>query len=175
MKQTTFILLAAVVALLVLALTPHTAGSKPNIEDEGNGTTTPNVTNLATSTATTTATTTEIEKKPTPKPTPIAHRQEVWLYALEWCESRAVHSAINEVDLDGTASYYAFQFKPGTFRGYGEKYGVIPTGLSHAEIMELLKSYELQREIVKNMIYDDTVKWHIQFPACTRLLGLPPR
>ena len=109
-----------------------------------------------------------------PKPK-LTHRQEVWLYALEWCECHAVHTAINEVDLDGTPSYYAFQFKPGTFRSYGEIYEVIPKGLTQEEIMELLKSYELQREIVKNMILDPSIKWTQQFPGCVKKLGLPPK
>lgn len=45
-----------------------------------------------------------------------SHQQEIWMAALEWCESRGNNSAINWYDKDGTASYYAFQFKPGTLR-----------------------------------------------------------
>jgi len=105
----------------------------------------------------------------------LSHRQEVWRYVLEWCESRAVHTAINEVDKDGTASYYAFQFKPGTFRYYGELYGVIPKGLDQAALMEALKSYELQKEIVGYMILDPSVNWYQQFPDCVRKYGLPPK
>jgi len=105
----------------------------------------------------------------------LSHRQEVWRYVLEWCESRAVHTAINEVDKDGTASYYAFQFKPGTFRYYGELYGVIPKGLDQAALMEALKSYEQQKEIVGYMILDPSVDWLQQFPDCVRKYGLPPK
>lgn len=103
------------------------------------------------------------------------HRQEVWLYVLEWCESQGRPEAVNQVDRDGTPSYYSFQFKPSTFRFYGEKYGVIEKGLSEADLMEKLKSYELQREIVKNMIFDNTVKWTQQFPDCVKKYGLPPK
>lgn len=105
----------------------------------------------------------------------LSHQQEVWLYVLEWCECRGNHEAINQVDRDGTPSYYAFQFKPGTFRGYGEQYGVIPKGLTHAELMEALKSYELQREIVSYMILDPSINWYQQFPDCVRKNGLPPK
>ena len=78
------------------------------------------------------------------------------------------------MDKDGTPSYYSFQFKPGTFRGYGEQYGVIKKGLTQAELMELLKSYELQKEIVGYMILDPGINWLQQFPDCVRKNGLPP-
>lgn len=105
----------------------------------------------------------------------ITHKQMVWLYALEWCESNGEVTAVNGNDTDGTPSYYSYQFKPGTFRGYGEKYGVIEKGLAHDVLMEKLKSHELQRKIVENMIIDPTVVWTTQFPGCVRKLGLPPR
>lgn len=105
----------------------------------------------------------------------LSHKQEVWRYTLEWCESRGDKEAINKVDLDGTPSYYSFQFKPGTFKTYGEKYGVIEKGLSDSQIMELLKSYDLQKTIVGYMILDNTVNWYVQFPDCIRKYGLPPR
>lgn len=105
----------------------------------------------------------------------LSHQQDVWRSVLEWCESRGNHEAINAVDLDGTPSYYSFQFKPGTFRGYGEQYGVIKKGLTQTELMEALKSYELQKKIVGYMILDPKINWHQQFPACVRMHGLPPR
>lgn len=109
----------------------------------------------------------------------ITHRQKVWLGALEWCESRGVGEAINKVDKDGTPSYYWLQFKPGTFRGYGEKYGLIEKGKSTEQIMELMKSYELTIAIMENMIADPTItdkQWRYSlFPGCTAKLGTPPR
>jgi hypothetical protein len=105
----------------------------------------------------------------------LSHRQEVWRYVLEWCECRGNHEAINQVDKDGTPSYYAFQFKPSTFRYYGEMYGVIPKGLTQAELMEQLKSYQLQKDIVGYMILDPKVNWYQQFPDCVRKNGLPPK
>jgi len=105
----------------------------------------------------------------------LTHQQEVWMGALEWCESRGEKEAINEEDLDGTPSYYSFQFKPGTFRGYGEKYGVLEKGKTEEEIMELLKRYDLQKEIVRHMVLDESVRWDQQFPWCVKKLGPAPK
>lgn len=38
----------------------------------------------------------------------LTHQQEVWIYALEFCESRGNTEAINPKDLDGTPSYGAY-------------------------------------------------------------------
>lgn len=95
----------------------------------------------------------------------LSHQQEVWLHALEWCESRGVNTAINPKDKDGTPSYYAFQFKPKTFELFAEKYGVSGK----------LSDYEAQKQIVSNMIKDKSVKWEQQFPDCVRRLGRPPQ
>ncbi len=95
----------------------------------------------------------------------LSHQQEIWLAALEFCESRGVKTAINPHDLDGTPSYYSFQFKPSTFELYARIYGV------KGKISE----YESQKEIVSNMIVDKTVNFKQQFPDCTRRLGRPPR
>ena len=103
----------------------------------------------------------------------LPHDQQVWISALEWCESKGNHGAINPKDVDNTPSYYSFQFKPSTFKYYGEKYGVIEKGLSQNELLESLKSHYLQREIVSFMLSDKTVKMNKQFPACVRSLGLP--
>lgn len=111
----------------------------------------------------------------TPAKPALTHRQDVWLYVLEWCESKGKPTAINQVDRDGTPSYYSFQFKPGTFKTYGEKYGIIKSGHTYAEIMELLKSYELQRSIVTEMIRDPKTNWEQQFPNCVRTYGRPPQ
>lgn len=106
----------------------------------------------------------------------VTHAQDVWISALEWCESKGVEEAINPKDRDGTKSFYSFQFKPGTFRSYGEKYGVIKKGLSEEKIRELMKSQELQRKIVENMINDKSVRWAQQFPDCVKnKIGYPPK
>ena len=110
-----------------------------------------------------------------PKPQ-LTHRQQVWVYVLEWCESGGNTTAVNKIDRDGTPSYYSFQFKPGTFRYYGELYGVIQKGLSETELMEKLKSYELQRSIVEQMVLNrDKIAWTKQFPDCIKKYGLPPK
>lgn len=116
------------------------------------------------------------------KPT-LTHRQEVWINALEWCESRGNKDAINPEDLDGTPSYGAFQFKPSTFFYYGEKYNVVffeSTGendtADQKQMIEQAKNYEHQRKIVEQMVlHRDEIKWTKQFPACVKKLGLPPK
>ena len=111
-----------------------------------------------------------IEEKPT-----ITHAQDVWISSLEWCESKAKPTAINPKDKDGTPSYYSFQFKPYTFKSYGELYGVIEKGLSVEKRAELIKSQPLQRKIVENMVNDKKVVWMQQFPGCVKKLGYPPK
>ena len=104
----------------------------------------------------------------------VSHRQATWISALEWCESNGNPEAVNLKDKDGTPSYYSFQFKPETFRYYGEMYSVIEKKLTNEKIMELMKSNEIQREIVEHMVLDKAVNFRQQFPACTKKLGLPP-
>lgn len=150
----TIIVIAIGLLAIAITLAPRSAAKAPEIIQE---VTLPKV----------------VEAKPL-KPV-LTHRQKVWIGALEWCESRAVNTAVNEVDLDGTASYYAFQFKPSTLRYYGEKYGVIEKGKTDAQIMELLKVYEIQKSIVEFMVVDPGIAWEKQFPGCVRLLGRPPK
>lgn len=114
-----------------------------------------------------------VEKTPVSAYDSLSHQQQVWLGALEWCESKGTPSMINPNDVDNTPSYYSFQFKPSTFKYYGEKYGVINEGLSDKVLSEKLKDHFLQREIVSNMINDKSVNMRKQFPACVRSLGLP--
>ena len=104
----------------------------------------------------------------------ITHQQEVWLHALEWCESRGLKTAINPKDLDGTPSYYSFQFKPSTFKQFGIKYGLFSKKISDAEVKAKLDDYALQKKIVATMINDARVIWTREFPVCVRKLGRPP-
>lgn len=115
-----------------------------------------------------------VEVPAAPDPKLLTHAQEIWISALEWCESQGYPAAVNELDNDGTPSYYSYQFKPGTFRGFGELYGVIPKGQTHEQIMSLMKDTALQRQIVRDMIKDKTVDLRTQFPGCIRKIGLPP-
>lgn len=104
------------------------------------------------------------------------HRLEVWITALEWCESAGIPEAINPRDRDGTPSYYSFQWKPSTFRQYGERYGLFEKGLSEQQIEALMKNYEMSREIVRRMVDDPKVVWENEFPICiAKKVGLPPR
>lgn len=99
-----------------------------------------------------------------------------WINALEWCESNGDNTAINKIDRDGTASYYAFQFKPSTFRGYATQYGIIEKGVDDMELMELLADYELTRSTVWRMMQDPAVRFENQFPDCVRKhIGHPPQ
>ncbi len=98
---------------------------------------------------------------------PLASTQEEWLAKLEHCESRGDPAAVNPKDRDGTPSYGLLQFKPSTFALYARAYGMAST----TNYMDP----EAQRAIVKRMMRDPSVNWHIQFPDCVRRLGLPPR
>ena len=104
------------------------------------------------------------------------HRLETWLSALEWCESQGVGTAINPEDLDGTPSYFWYQFKPGTFAGFGKQYGLLPETATAASILEKeMKDYEITREIVRRMARDPGVNMWNQFPGCLKKLGPPPK
>lgn len=94
-------------------------------------------------------------------PTP----QEAWIAELEQCESSGNPNAVNPKDLDGTPSYGAFQFKPGTFYGLEKAYGIA------GPLMDPVA----QRAIVARMINDPSMNIHWQFPDCTRKIGLPPK
>lgn len=109
----------------------------------------------------------------------LTHKQRVYLGALEWCESQGEADIVNPKDRDNTPSYYYFQFKPDTFRGYGEKYKLIPKGKSTVEIMVLMKDHDLTIKIMEQLMLDPTVsntEWRTSlFPGCTKKLGNPPR
>lgn len=99
-------------------------------------------------------------------------RQEIWLDALEWCESRGVETAVNPRDRDGTPSYGALQFKPSTYAYFAKRYGLAST-TDYTNAAQ-------QREIVRRMIADpgmsDKELRARQFPDCIqRVVGLPPR
>lgn len=105
------------------------------------------------------------------------HRQMVWIYALEFCESSGNNNAVNPKDRDGTPSYYAFQWKPDTFIYYASKrYKIIRDDLEFADYMNLMSDYDLQLEIIKRMVGErDKIKWLNEFPVCVKKLGLPPK
>lgn len=109
----------------------------------------------------------------------LSHQQKVWLGALEWCESRGVHEAVNPNDKDNTPSYYSFQFKPGTFKDFGIKYNLVPADVADEEVMELMESYELTYKIMEHMVIDEEItnkQWRDSlFPGCIKKLGTPPR
>ena len=105
----------------------------------------------------------------------LEHRRDVYIHALEWCESRGYNTAINPKDNDGTASYYNFQWKPSTFKGYAIKYRLLPKGLEDSDYFNWMSDYDIQHAILKKMVVDKDVVWSNEFPACTRMLGTPPK
>lgn len=116
---------------------------------------------------------------PTQTPTvvvdPLTHQQRVWEYALEWCESRGVQTAVNPKDRDNTPSYYSWQFKPSTFRYFAFKYGVLATTTSAADLKIAIADYSTEQKVVDQMILHRTeIKWSQQFPDCVKRLGPPP-
>ena len=115
-------------------------------------------------------------KEKTAEELDLEHRQEVWISALEWCESAGRNTALNKVDRDGTPSYSNFQWKPTTLLYYGKMYDLIASSTPLASSTQLLKNYDLQREIVRHMVRDPKVNFAQQFPDCTkRKIGHPPR
>lgn len=101
--------------------------------------------------------------------------RDAWIQRLRMCESSGIDEKINPKDTDGTPSYYAFQFKPSTFRMYAIRYKLISKFTPNSEIMKMIRSYEIQKEIVEKMIEDPKVKWRNEFPACVKKLGYPPK
>lgn len=104
------------------------------------------------------------------------HQQQVWIYALEWCESRGVMAAVNPKDRDNTPSYYSWQWKPTTFLEFALKYGVVPKGTTLAQATELMKQYDLQHAVITAMVIDGRhIDWEQQFPDCVKhKVGRPP-
>ena len=97
----------------------------------------------------------------------LSHQQQVWLYALECCESRGDPKAVNPKDRDGTPSYGLLQFKPSSFAYFVKLYGLAST----SDYMDP----DMQERIVTQMILKGGIEWSHQFPACVKKLGLPPR
>lgn len=109
------------------------------------------------------------EQKPT-----LTHRQFVWSYTMEWCESNGYTEAINEVDRDGTSSYGGYQFKPSTITYYAERYGVPPPTNLRADESSFMR-YEYQREtFVQMILHADEINWYKEFPDCVKKYGTPP-
>ncbi len=102
----------------------------------------------------------------------LTQEQEVWLSALQWCESRGRDDAVNKVDRDGTPSFGRYQFKISTYAFFSKKYGLAST----TDYM----NGEQQREIVIRMLLDkdisDSQLRTRQFPDCIQhKIGLPKR
>lgn len=92
--------------------------------------------------------------------------QVTWLGKLVHCESHGDTKAVNPKDVDGTPSFGILQFKPSTFAAFSRAYRIG----SPSDYMDPVA----QRAIVLRMMRDPSVDWHVQFPACVQLYGLPP-
>ena len=115
-----------------------------------------------------------IEQRAEPIMTELSPQREVWVKDLEQCESGS-QDVINKMDTDGTPSYYWFQFKPSTFESFAIKYKLLPNEETEDYYFEKMHNRDLQLEIVKLMVLDESVNLRKQFPGCTTKLGLPPK
>lgn len=93
-----------------------------------------------------------------------ASSTQKWIDALAQCESGGKWTALNPMDLDGTASKGKFQFKESTFKNFAKKYKIKTTSIWNGDEQEL---------IVREMIKDKSVNLRQQFPDCVRRFGLP--
>jgi len=88
-----------------------------------------------------------------------------YIAKLRKCESGGKDTALNPKDTDGTESIGRFQFKTATFYGFAKQYNIKVTSVWNGDEQE---------QILRRMIDDPKVKFRGQFPACTRMIGLPP-
>lgn len=108
----------------------------------------------------------------------LTNRQEIYLAALEWCESSGNPDAINPQDSDGKPSYGAFQFRPSTLKWLAIKYEILTEKDldTDQEVMEKIMDRNIQRRIMENMVLDNSIKFEKQFPHCVNYkIGQPPR
>ena len=121
----------------------------------------------------------EQQATPAPEEPSLRHDQEIYIAALEWCESRGIPSAVNPKDRDGTPSYGGFQFKPSTLAYFSQKYGIAvsptmasPEDRTKADVMD----YDTQHKVLEAMVRDaGHINWSQQFPDCTKKIGRPPQ
>ncbi len=98
----------------------------------------------------------------------LTHRQQIWLDALEWCESGGNPKAYNPKDRDNTPSYGLLQFKPSTFYYFEQRYE-LGSSTDYTDSA-------MQEAITAEMIaHSGSVDFHRQFPDCVKRLGLPPQ
>lgn len=83
----------------------------------------------------------------------MSHRQEVWLHALEFCESRG-RAEIKIFDSNDQYSYGILQFQMDTFIRQGKKYDIIDQDLTIEEAELIIYDVELQEKIAHRMLLD---------------------
>lgn len=112
---------------------------------------------------------------PDTEPGPINVALEEWKQDMRICESSDNPNAINEVDLDGTASIGLWQFKIGTWKSWNQKYQVFPVyEWDEADYWNTIYSREHQDAIIDAALEDPTMDWAWHFPGCIKKHGLPP-
>lgn len=101
-------------------------------------------------------------------------KQDKWISDLMYCESRNDTLAVNPKDLDGTASYSLFQWKPSTFKAYVKKYDLFDWQTwEKADWWNAMFSDYHQMTVIQYMINDLSIKWNKEFPWCVKKIGLP--
>jgi hypothetical protein len=97
---------------------------------------------------------------------------DLWLEKLVMKESQG-RDRIKILDVNGKYSYGCLQFQEGTFRNFGQKYGLVAAGVN---LESVIYDCNLQKAIAKNMIQDDYFLWQSWYTSViVRDLGLPPR
>lgn len=107
----------------------------------------------------------EVIKETVYVPQGLSSAQILWLAKLMKCESGINTQAVNPIDLDGTSSLGLLQFKTATYAHFTGLYDI------EGEIMDGTSQIDI---VTRWLLNPGTVTWENQFPACVRLLGLPP-
>lgn len=105
-------------------------------------------------------------------------RDPIWTANMTACESSGDQSVINPEDLDGTASYGLWQFKPDTFRGFVRKYDLWDhEAWDEADWQNNLMSGHHQSIVIDHMLRDPDLGWktwrYSLFPDCIHRHGMP--
>jgi len=106
----------------------------------------------------------------------VSYAQDLWISALEYCESRGKgKNAVNLNDPTGI-DYYWFQFQAPTFWKYAQKYEIVGKDIEfdYSLALYLMLDYNITRQIVENMVLDKSVNFAKKFPLCVKKIGLPP-
>lgn len=97
---------------------------------------------------------------------------DIWLERLAETESQG-RDRIKILDVNDKYSYGCLQFQEGTFRKYGERYGLVSP---NTRLEDVIYNCNLQKEIAKKMIGENYAMWQSWYTSViVRDVGLPPR